>query len=453
MAVPTATPAPPVTRIAHGVRPDRPFLGPRGAAHMIVSAVEGLFGGESPVRVRAWDGSEAGPDGAAALVLHDPAALRRVIARPDELGFARAYVAGEIDAEGDLTDALRRVFAALADRGPFRPSPLAVARAVHTAVVLGAVGPVPPPPEAEARMSGRLHSRRRDSAAIAHHYDAGNDLYRMLLDPSMAYSCAYWTTDAEDLAQAQHAKLDLVCRKLALRPGARLLDLGCGWGSLALYAAEHHGAHVTALTLSTEQAGFVRSRVAERGLEDLVEVRLGHYRDLRADDAGAPGGFDAVAVVEMGEHVGRREYGPFAERLRALLAPEGRLLVQQMSRRGRHPGGGPFIETYIAPDMHMRPLGRTIEHLESAGLEVRDVHAMREHYVRTARAWSAELERRWDEITALMGVETVRVWRLYLAGGALAFEEGRMGVDQIVAVRPAGAGVRADVRAGTERVR
>lgn len=444
MAAPTATPAPATGGAsARGARPDRSVRGPRGAAHMITAAVEGLFGGRSPVRVRAWDGSEAGPDDAATLVLHDPAALRRVAARPDELGFARAYVAGEIDAEGDLTDALRRVFAALADRGPFRPSPLAVARAVHTAVVLGAVGPVPPPPEAEARMSGRLHSRRRDSAAIAHHYDAGNDLYRMLLDPSMAYSCAYWTPDAEDLAQAQEAKLDLVCRKLALRPGARMLDLGCGWGSLALHAAERHGAHVTALTLSTEQAAHVRALVAERGLEGLVEVRLGHYRDLRPD------GFDAVGVIEMGEHVGRREYGPFAERLRTLLAPDGRLLVQQMSRRGRHPGGGPFIGTYIAPDMHMRPLGRTVEHLENAGLEVRDVHAMREHYVRTARAWSDELERRWDEITALMGEETARVWRLYLAGGSLAFEEGRMGVDQILAVRAAGAGARA----GTERVR
>ncbi|MDT0300921.1 cyclopropane-fatty-acyl-phospholipid synthase family protein [Streptomonospora sp. DSM 45055] len=422
---------------------------------MLVPAAAGLFGGRAPVRVRAWDGSEAGPEDAVTVVLRDRAALRRVLARPDELGLARAYVSGEIDVEGDLTDALARVFADLRDRGPFRPRPAALARAAHTALVLGAVGAPPPPPAAEARLSGRRHSRRRDADAVSHHYDAGNELYRMLLDPSMAYSCAYWSDACvRTLDQAQNAKLDLVCRKLALRPGARLLDLGCGWGSLALHAAEHHGARVTALTLSAEQAGYVRARVAERGLHELVEVREDHYRDFDGE------GFDAVAVIEMGEHVGRREYRAFAGRLRALLAPHGRLLVQQMSRRGRRPGGGPFIETYIAPDMHMRPVGRTVERLERAGLEVRDVHALREHYVRTARAWAAELERRWDEVAALMGAETARVWRLYLAGGALAFEEGRMGVDQILAVRrdPAGRGgakapLDGAAAGGAERVR
>nr|WP_165498667.1 cyclopropane-fatty-acyl-phospholipid synthase family protein [Streptomonospora litoralis] len=401
---------------------------------MLVPALDGLFAGGLPVRVRAWDGSEAGPRDAVTVVLNRPEGLRRILARPGELGLARAYVSGDVDVAGDLADGLRRVYGGRRDRGAFRPTPAALARAARVALALQAVGPPPPPPASEARLRGRRHTLRRDAAAVSHHYDAGNDLYRLLLDPSMAYSCAYWEGPDATLAEAQDAKLELICTKLALRPGSRLLDVGCGWGSLALYAAERHGARVTAVTLSAQQAEFVRRRVAERGLGDLVTVHLGDYREI------GEGAFDAVAAVEMGEHVGRREYRAFAARLRSLLAPQARLLVQQMSRRGRYRGGGPFIESYIAPDMHMRPVGETVACLEGAGLEVRDVHALREHYVHTARAWSAELERRWAEAVELAGEGTARVWRLYLAGGALSFEEGRMGVDQILAVRPDASG-------------
>ncbi len=248
----------------------------------------------------------------------------------------------------------------------------------------------------------------------------------------MAYSCGYWTSDdpSYTVQDAQRDKLDLVCRKLGLAEGQRFLDVGCGWGSLSLHAAEHFGVHVTGVTLSKEQRAFVLERVRERGLGDRVEIRLQDYRDV----SDPP--FDAVASLEMGEHVGDGNYPTYAATLHRLVKPHGRVLVQQMSRRTR-PGGGPFIESYIAPDMSMRPVGRTVELIEDAGLEVRDVHALREHYVRTVQAWYRTFDENWDTVVDMVGEEVARVWRLYLVGGALAFEEGRMGVDQILAVRPA----------------
>lgn len=342
----------------------------------------------------------------------------------------------------------RRRPAAACLRGPHRGRlrlaglrPADAARAVGAALRLGALGPRPPAPGApRARLSGQVHSTARDRAAISHHYDLSNDWYAALLDPSMAYSCGYWTAPDDpgyELADAQRDKLELICRKLALTPGARLLDVGCGWGGLALYAAREHGVHVTAVTLSREQRDHVASRIRESGLGDLVQVRLGHYRDI-GPAAGA--GYDAVSAVEMGEHVGERDYPGFAARLHGQLRPGGRLFVQQMSRASAAPGGGAFIEAYIAPDMHMRPVGRTVDMLESAGLEVRSVESVREHYVRTIRAWLRTLEEDWPRFTALAGEPTARVWRLYLAASALAFAERRMGVDQFLAVRPAPGG-------------
>lgn len=301
----------------------------------------------------------------------------------------------------------------------------------RSAIAVGRVA-ASAPPAAEAHLDGTRNTPERDAEAIAHHYDVSNDLYSLFLDASMAYSCAYYDDRSDcSLADAQQAKLDLICRKLALRPDDRLLDLGCGWGSLTVHAAINFGAHVTAVTLSTQQAEYVGKIVAERGLSDRVEVRRQDYRDI--DDPS----FDAIGTIEMSEHVGERNFASFAAKLHAMLQPHGRLLVQVMSRRrGDRPGGGPFIETYIAPDMHMRPVGDTVALLEDAGLEVRDVHAMREHYVRTIGDWHRQFERRYDDVVALVGSEMARVWRLYLVGGALAFEQHRMGVDQILSVRP-----------------
>ncbi|MET7389110.1 class I SAM-dependent methyltransferase [Streptomyces sp. NPDC005529] len=406
----------------------------RGAAQRLAALAEEALGGPLPLRVRAWDGSEAGPQDTPVVVVRSRRALRRLLWQPGELGLAQAYVTRELDVEGDLAEALRVIWGAVRERGLHAPR-IGLAdrgRAVGAAVRLGAVGPRPPTPASQARLRGGLHSRSRDRAAISHHYDLSNAFYRLLLDETMAYSSGYWTSEDPGFgpADAQRAKLELICRKLALVPGARLLDIGCGWGSLTLYAAEEYKTQVTAVTLAAEQAAHVREQVRERGLEHLVDVVCQDYRDIEG------GAYDAVATVEMGEHVGDAEYPAFAAALRRLVRPQGRVLVQQMSRGSVAPGGGAFIEAYIAPDMHMRPLGETVGLLEGAGLEVRSVESLREHYVRTVAAWHRTLEERWDDFVRLVGEETARVWRLYLVGGALAFEERRMGVDQILSVRP-----------------
>jgi cyclopropane-fatty-acyl-phospholipid synthase len=403
-----------------------------------------LFDGPLPVRIRAWDGTEYGPADAPAVAVRRRRALRRLLWSPGELGLAQAYITGELDVEGDLAEGLRLIWSTIRERGLTRPkmTQRQMMVAAGIGLRLGALGPKPPAPASQARLTGVLHTKLRDRAAISHHYDLSNAFYALLLDKEhFAYSCAYVTSDAPDytLEDAQRDKLDLICRKLGLAPGARLLDVGCGWGSLSRHAAQHYGAQVVGVTLSREQQDFALARVAERGLSDRVEIRLQDYRDALADPA-TRGAFDAVASIEMGEHVGAENYPTFLGVISDALRDGGRALIQQMSRRDR-PGGGDFIECYIAPDMHMRPVGETVALIEDAGLEVRDVHALREHYVWTVRAWLETLEKNWDAVVDLVGEEVARVWRLYLVGGALVFEEGRMGVDQILAVKrtPAGA--------------
>ncbi|HEX7354977.1 MAG TPA: cyclopropane-fatty-acyl-phospholipid synthase family protein [Mycobacteriales bacterium] len=406
--------------------------GPGGVASRLRPLLEPLFGGDLPIRIRAWDGSEVGPAGAPTAVIAHRRALRRLLWQPDELGLAQAYVTGELDVDGDLLDAFTRLWSVARERDLHltRPPARDLAAAAVTALRLGVVGPKPKAPASQAKVTGRLHSLVRDRAAIRHHYDLSNAFYALLLDDHLAYSSAYWVDPDGTLEQAQEEKLALVCRKVGLQSGMRLLDVGCGWGSLSLYAAEHVGARVVGVTLSAAQQAFVQQRVDERGLAGRVEIRLQDYRDV------SDGPYDAVASIEMGEHVGQDNYPAYVAQLHRLVRPGGRVLIQQMSRGDRYPGGGPFIESYIAPDMYMRPVGETVAFVERGGLEVRDVHAMREHYVRTVEAWLATFEENHEEVVSLVGEEVARVWRLYLVGGLLTFREGRMGVDQILAVRP-----------------
>jgi cyclopropane fatty-acyl-phospholipid synthase-like methyltransferase/DUF1365 family protein len=359
--------------------------GRKNVAETLRGLLRSVSGVDLPVRLRAWDGSEAGPSDGPILIINSRRALRRVLWSPGELGLARAYVTGDLDVEGDLADGLRRVWSLARSEGT-RTVELSARdrlRALRTAVRLGAIGPAPKAPASEARLEGRLHTRSRDRAAIAHHYDLSNTFYQLLLDDSMAYSSAYYTDAEQSLPDAQRAKLDLICRKLALAPGMRHLDIGCGWGSLILHAAEHYGVHSTGVTLSEQQRDFVAKRIAERGLGDRVTVRLQDYREVAEDEP-----YDAISSIEMGEHVGESQYPVYAATMFGHLRPGGRLLLQQMSRRaGTAAGGGAFIESYIAPDMHMRPVHATVAFLENAGFEIRDLEA------RTLRAHGGRVDR------------------------------------------------------------
>ncbi|MYW04050.1 cyclopropane-fatty-acyl-phospholipid synthase family protein, partial [Streptomyces sp. SID3343] len=298
--------------------------------------------------------------------------------------------------------------------------------------------PPPPPDEEVRRRRGVAHSLRRDRAAISHHYDVGNDFYALVLGPSMVYSCAYWDRPDATLEDAQRAKLDLICRKLALAPGMRLLDVGCGWGSMALHAAEHYGVDVVGITISGEQAELARKRVADAGLDGHIEIRVQDYRELTDEP------YDAISSIGMAEHVGRAQYRVYADLLYALLRPGGRLLNHQIARRPTDDEESyhvdEFIDRYVFPDGELTPLGPTVAILEEAGFEVRDVQALREHYALTLRAWVANLEADWPRALRLAGPGRARIWRMYMAASALAFEQNRIGVNQVLAVRPEASG-------------
>ena len=303
-----------------------------------------------------------------------------------------------------------------------------------TAARLGAVGPAPRPPASEARLHGRRHSRARDRAAIAHHYDLSNEFYALLLDETMAYSSAYFTSPDQSLVDAQRAKLDLICRKLDLSPGHRLLDVGCGWGSLILHAAEHFGVSAVGVTLSEQQRDHVAKQIAERGLADRVTVRLQDYREL----AGTGETFDAVSSIEMGEHVGEEQYPDVRRRSCSARwrRPAACCCSRCHGRTAPRPAAVPSSSRTSRPTCTCGRCRAPSPISSAQGFEIRDVEAMREHYVRTVDAWIDTFEDRYADFVALLGEEGARVWRLYLVGGAASFAEGRMGVDQILAVRP-----------------
>jgi cyclopropane-fatty-acyl-phospholipid synthase len=407
-------------------------------AEVVEPLVQATLGDRVPIKIRCWDGSELGPsDAPLGVNIVHRRALRRLLWAPNQLGFARAYVSGDIEVVGDLLVGLQELdkFAAPED-GPSitvdRSTKKALARAV---LRLGVLGLPPKPPAEEVRLAGRRHSKRRDADAITHHYDVGNDFYRIVLGPSMTYSCAYWHLGApssDGLHEAQRAKCDLVARKLGLRRGMRVLDVGCGWGSFAVHAAQTYGAHVVGVTLSEEQAAYAHARMREQDVSDRVEIRVQDYRDV--DD----GPYDAISSIGMAEHVGADMLSTYAAAAYGLLRAEGRLLNHAISRRPgpRTPfSRTSFIDRYVFPDGELHPLATMIEAIEGAGFEVRDVESLREHYVLTLRAWLANLEGAWEQAVAASSPGRARIWRLYIAGSALAFRSGRIGVNQVLAVK------------------
>jgi cyclopropane-fatty-acyl-phospholipid synthase len=401
----------------------------------LADLLQELLGPDVPIAIEAYDGSRLGPaDAPATLLIRSPTALRRIVQAPGELGFARAYVAGDIDLEGDIFAAL-----ALRDHLPdmkLRPAQwLAALRLVGP----GALKPVPRPRQ-EARLHGRRHSKTRDAAAISHHYDLSNDFYRRVLGPSMTYSCAVWTDPSITLEEAQANKHELISRKLGLEPGMRLLDIGCGWGGMLLHAAEHHGVHAVGVTLSKRQAELSEKRAAEAGLAGKVEVRYQDYRDV--DD----GPYDAISSIGMFEHVGLRQLGVYFERCHELLAPGGRFLNHAISRPAGVTGSTAdgrarfsrrsFIDRYVFPDGELHEVGAVVSAIQHAGFEARHMETIREHYALTLRKWVANLEANWDACVADVGPARARIWRLYMAASVIQFETNRTQVHQVLAVKP-----------------
>jgi cyclopropane-fatty-acyl-phospholipid synthase len=386
-----------------------------------------ILGGDLPVAVEAYDGSRTGPpDAATTVIIRNPDAIRRVVTSPGELGIARAYVAGDVDIRGEIWGLMD-----LRDMVPtMRFSFGAVRRMVDELGGWRQIHRVDPPPE-EAHLHGRRHSQPRDAAAISHHYDVSNAFYRLVLGPSMTYSCAAFRTPDDSLEQAQANKYELICRKLGLAPGMRLLDVGCGWGGMAMHAAEHHGVRAVGVTISGRQAELAEKRVGEAGLSDQVEIRLQDYRDI------TDGPYDAISSIGMFEHVGKARLAEYFERLRGLLRPQGRLLNHGISRRAGERPQLPrrsFANRYVFPDGELHEVGSVITTMQAAGFEVRHEESLREHYGLTLRRWVANLEANWDAAVEETTEGRARVWRLYMAGAAVNFERGGNQLHQVLAV-------------------
>jgi cyclopropane-fatty-acyl-phospholipid synthase len=397
-----------------------------------------LFKSGLPLRFIFWDGSSLGPSrGVGVVRVQSADAIRRIVWAPGELGLSRAYVARDIEVEGDIFSVLRN----LRDTAPQDLRNVGFGmfhQALGVARELGIIGLPPRPPREEARpRGGRRHSLARDKSAISHHYDVGNEFYRLFLGPSMTYSCARFVDKSTSLEDAQEAKHELVCRKLGLdnRPGARVLDVGCGWGSLALHAARHHGAHVVGITLSEAQMAEARRRVAKADLDGQIEIRLQDYRSMEGEQ------FDAISSIGMFEHVGTERAAEYFATLWGLLVPKGRLLNHAISTPGGSKiGSRSFIGRYVFPDGELVDVGQVVLGLQRAGFEVRDVESLREHYSKTLHAWVRNLEERWDEAVSAAGVGRTRVWHLYMAASANGFDDGGLGIHQVLGVKCAAGG-------------
>jgi cyclopropane-fatty-acyl-phospholipid synthase len=402
-------------------------------AETLAPAIEGLLGRDLPVALRFWDGSAMGQDSSTWIEVRSHDAVRRLMYAPNELGLGRAYVAGDIDIHGDIFEVL-----SLRDRlgDPTRHVELKLRPGVwlglaRSARTVGALGrPLPAPPE-EARLHGRLHSRARDAAAVQHHYDVSNDFYALFLGSTMTYSCAYFVTPDASLDDAQTAKYELICRKLGLTEGMRLLDVGCGWGGMLIHAASRHGVGGVGVTLSRKQADLGAKRVAAEGLADRIEIRLQDYRDLSGER------FDAISSIGMFEHVGLGQLERYFASMYDLLEPRGRLLNHGISKPPGETGldKHSFVARYVFPDGALHEVGAVVSAMQGRGFEVRDVESLREHYARTLRHWVANLESNWDEAVEHAGTARARVWRLYMAGAAINFEAGRTSVHQVLGIK------------------
>jgi cyclopropane-fatty-acyl-phospholipid synthase len=400
----------------------------------LADVFERVAGPDAPVEFKAYDGSSAGPPGAPVrITVRSPVAVAYLAQAPGALGLARAYVSGHLDVDGDMYTALARMMQA-------QQVDISAAGRLRLLRELG--GPklllprIPPPPQ-EVRvnrrwLSGKRHSKQRDASAISHHYDVSNRFYEWVLGPSMAYTCACYPRPDASLEEAQAYKHDLVARKLGLRPGMRLLDVGCGWGGMVRHAAREYGVQALGVTLSKQQASWAQRAIEEQGLSGLAEVRHLDYRDV------AEGDFDAVSSIGLTEHIGQAQLPGYFSFLLGKLRPEGRLLNHCITRpdnQGPARVAGGFINRYVFPDGELEGPGFLLSLMNDTGFEVRHEENLREHYALTLAGWCANLDAHWDEAVAEVGEGTARVWRLYMAGSRLGFERNVVQLHQILGVK------------------
>ncbi len=405
----------------------------------LAEVFESFAGPDAPVEFTAYDGGHAGAAGSPVKVtVRSPAAVAYLAQAPGALGLARAYVAGHLDIEGDMYEALSRMAKA-------RNTSLTVAEKLRLLQALG--GPkllllrLPPPPQEVTQtrrwLTGRLHSKSRDATAISHHYDVSNRFYEWVLGPSMAYTCACYPHQDATLEEAQAYKFDLVARKLGLREGMRLLDVGCGWGGMVIHAAREYGVKALGVTLSAQQAAWAQAAIEREGLSGLAEVRHLDYRDVPET------GFDAVSSIGLTEHIGKANLPSYFSFLFGKLKAGGRLLNHCITRPDdteaaiRKRG---FINRYVFPDGELEGPGYLISLMHDTGFEVRHAENLREHYARTLAAWCANLDAHWDQAVREVGQGTARVWRLYMAGSRLGFDRNHIELHQMLGVRPAADG-------------
>lgn len=404
-------------------------------AEELSPVIQALIKSDPKVALKFWDGSVLGPlDADTTIVIKSPNILRRLLYAPGELGLARSYVSGDIETQGDIYPLVSNYLGATPTPGEssLAMGPKGWLSVIKVALKYKVIGPPLPPPPEEIKVKGTRHSQPRDRASIAHHYDLPESFYQLLLGKTLTYSCAYFTSPTTSLDDAQRSKYDLICRKLGLEQGMRLLDVGCGWGGMVLYAAENYGVEALGVTLSEEQAKVATRVVEQAGLCSKVTIKLQDYRDIDEEP------FDAISSIGMFEHVGLDKLKHYFEVLFSLTKPQGRLLNHGISRPpGPHIlAPRSFIDRYVFPDGELIEVGNVISVAQQCGFEVRDVESMREHYGRTLRYWVQNLENNWEEAISIVGPGRAKVWRLYMAASAINFENGLTSLHQVLAVKP-----------------
>ncbi len=409
---------------------------PVGTRLTIAQVFETLLAGPAPIRFTAYDGSVYGPEDAqVGLDLKNERGLAYLVTAPGDLGMARAYVSGDLDMvgvhPGNPYEAMVLLLRAMRFR---RPSPTQVVNLLRSIGLSQMVPPAPPPQEHLPRwrrmVEGLRHSPERDGRVIQHHYDVSNRFFELVLGPSMAYTCALYPTGEETLEEAQHAKFDLVARKLNLQQGQRLLDVGCGWGGMVRHAAREYGVRALGVTLSKEQAEWAQAKNREDGLDHLVEVRHLDYREVKET------AFDAISSIGLTEHIGVDNYPAYFRFLGEKLVPGGRLLNHCITRPdNQSTATGAFIDRYVFPDGELTGSGTIITEAQNAGLEVQHEENLRRHYAMTLGGWGENLERNWDACVAEVGEGTARVWGLYMAGSRMGFERNEIQLHQVLATR------------------